>query len=128
MTPEVQQAIEEIKTNFPNTQIDIEEESQGGAHVTVHDLDIGSQYIPAKSWVVFTIGFQYPMADVYPHFINSEIKREDGKELGEGFSRGQTWQKKEAIQVSRRSNHLNPLLDTAATKLHKVLEWIRSRQ
>lgn len=126
MTPEVEQAVEELKSSFPESRIETEAESQGGAHVTVHDLSIGDQYIPAISWVSFTIGFQYPNADVYPHFFDKEIKRKDNEQLGEGFSI-QKWQEKDALQVSRKSNNLDPLTDTAATKLLKVLEWVRSR-
>lgn len=32
-----------------------------------------------------------------------------------------------AVQISRRSNRLNPATDTAVIKLHKVLAWLRSR-
>lgn len=126
MAPSVKQAVDEIRQAFVDHQITAEEEEQGGAIVIVHDIDIGDTYTPATTWVGCLITFQYPRADVYPHFIDGNVKRVDGKPLGGGFS-SRTWQDRPAHQVSRRSNHRNPAVDTAAIKLVKVIEWIRSR-
>ena len=127
MTPEVEQAIAEIKRIFAGHPVDIEPEPQGGAYVVVHNLLIGEQYIPTTSWIGFLIGFQYPHADVYPHFIDGSLRRVDGQAYGVGFSAPLVWQGRQAIQLSRRSNRLNPVVDTAVTKLTKVLAWIRSQ-
>jgi len=126
VTPEVQTAIEQIKAAFVDHPVTIEEDSDGGAVVVVGDLSIGEQYEPSRSWVGFRITFQYPHADVYPHFLDGSVKRRDGAALGESFS-GTTWEARPAIQVSRKSNRMNPAVDTGATKLLKVLEWVRSR-
>jgi hypothetical protein len=126
MTPEVEQAIAQIKQAFAGHPVDVEPEPQGGAYVIVHNLLIGEQYIPTTSWVGFLIGFQYPYADVYPHFIDGSLRRADGQAYGVGFSHV-SWQGRQAIQLSRRSNRLNPAVDTAATKLTKVLAWVRSQ-
>jgi len=75
--------------------------------------------------VGFLISFQYPRADVYPHFIDGSVSRKDGAALGQGFS-ATTWQDRKALQISRRSNRLDPTIDTAALKLQKVLDWLRS--
>jgi len=127
MTPEVKVAIEEIKATFPDQRVDVEDEPQGGAYVVVHDLSIGTTYAPSSTWVGFVVSYQYPYADVYPHFIDGEVQRVDKQGLGGGFSNRATWQNRSAVQVSRRSNRWNPAVDTAATKLIKVLEWIRIR-
>ncbi|MES1024900.1 hypothetical protein ABN584_18855 [Gloeocapsa sp. BRSZ] len=127
MTPEVEQAIAEIKQVFSGHLVDVEPEAQGGAYVIVRNLLIGEQYVPTNSWVGFLIGFQYPHADVYPHFIDGSLRRADGRGLGTGFSGSMTWQGQKAIQISRRSLRLNPGIDTAATKLTKVLSWLRSQ-
>lgn len=125
MTPEVEQAIKDIQLIFDGHRIDVEPESQGGAYLRVHDLLLGDRYVPAKTWVGFLITFQYPRADVYPHFIDSQVRRADGRAHGAGFSGPIQWRDHSALQISRRSNRLNPSVDTAATKLAKVLEWIR---
>lgn len=127
MTQEVKAAIEEIKATFPDHRVDVEDEPQGGAYVVVADLSIGKTYVPSTTWVGFLLSYQYPYADVYPHFIDGEVQRVDKQSLGGGFSNPRTWQNRLAIQVSRRSNHWNPALDTATTKLVKVLEWIGTR-
>lgn len=127
MTPEVERAITEIKEAFSDHQVDIELEEQGGAHVIVHDLFIGNQYVPTNSWVGFTINFQYPRSDVYPHFIDATCKRVDNNNLGEGISGPQDWRGRKVLQISRRSNHLDPNIDTAALKLAKVLHWLQNK-
>lgn len=130
MKPAVQQAIEEIRKSFVGHRIDAEADSDGGAFVKVHELDVGGVYQSNRSWIAFRITFQYPFADVYPHFCVPELKRKDGAGLGEGFSMGQ-WSPPSgsaaAMQISRRSNRWDSSTDTAAIKLHKVLTWLRSR-
>jgi hypothetical protein len=131
MKPEVLAAIEEIRTAF-ECDLNIEDDPEGGAYVKALDLDIGSQYSPSRSWVAFRITFQYPFADVYPHMVVPQLRRADGNGLGEAFHiENQFWAPpsgpQPAVMVSRRSPHRNPAVETAAIKLAKVLEWIRSR-
>lgn len=127
MTPEVQQAIAEIKQAFPEHPLDLEAEAQGGAYVIVNDLLIGEQYVPSTTWVGFVISFQYPYTDVYPHYLDAGLRRIDGSVQGAGFQYPVNWRDRQVIQVSRRSNRWNPAIDTAATKLNKVLSWLRSQ-
>lgn len=126
MTPEVEQAIAEIQIAFPGHSVEVEAEAQGGANVIVHNLMIGEQYVPSTSWVGFAISFQYPYADVYPHYIDVGLRRVNGLVQGAGFS-ANTWRGQQVIQVSRRSHRWNAAIDTAATKLTKVLTWLRSQ-
>jgi hypothetical protein len=93
----------------------------------VQGLSLGEKYAPSASWVGFAIGFQYPASDVYPHFVRSDLARVDGRPLGEAMTTGHTWNAGPAVQVSRRSHKWDRSADTAAIKLAKVLEWIRSR-
>lgn len=130
MTPEVETAVEEIRQCYDGHKVEVAPEAQGGAYVIVHDLLLGERYTPSTSWVGFLIDFQYPNSYVYPHFIDADVKRTDKQPLGESFSGPTQWPgqpDKQALQVSRRSYHWNPAFDTAANKLEKVLEWIRTR-
>src|SRR6266849_5171240 len=77
MTPEVEVAIAEIKAAS---------EPQGGAYLIVQNLAIGERYIPNTTWIGFLITFQYPDADVYPHFIRGDLKRADGQSFPAGIS------------------------------------------
>jgi hypothetical protein len=136
MNASVQQAIEEIRIAFPGHQVEAESDEQDGAFVKVHDLHVGDQYEPSQSWVAFRITFQYPHADVYPHFCVVGLKRKDGKPLGIEFQSNNKWQtptkqmperSEPATMISRKSRKVNPATDTAALKLQKVLDWVRSK-
>ena len=127
MTPEVANAVEEVKAAFPGLQVDVTPEAQGGAYVVVHGLPVGPSYAPAHTWVGFLIPFLYPHADVYPHFVDGSLRKGSGAPHGVGITGPTAWNGRAALQVSRRSNRWNPATDTAALKLAKVLEWLRSQ-
>lgn len=134
MTPDVEAAIAEIAESFPDSTVSIVEDGDGGAYVTVDPVDLGDRLTPQSSWVKFQITFQYPASDVYPLFIRPDVQPKagpppNGTPLGEGTANAQYTgggQAEPAIQLSRRSNRLNPATDTAALKLQKVLLWLRS--
>lgn len=127
MTPDVEEAIAELETAFPDHRIEASPDGQGGAYVVIDDLPLGPQYRPDRAWVGFVIGFQYPASDVYPLFTDPALARIDGAPLGEGFQKPVTWHGRETTQISRRSNGWNPAEDTAAIKVAKVLEWLATR-
>jgi hypothetical protein len=128
---DVSRAIDEIQSAFPGVMLNIEPDTEGGAFVKAHEFDLGSQFEPTRSWSAFRITFQYPFADIYPHFFVSTLRRKDGNPLGEGFHPNNKWQhpggNEPATMVSRRSNRRDAATETAALKLAKVLDWIRSR-
>jgi hypothetical protein len=125
MTPEVSTAIDEIRAAFPDAAISVREEADG-AIVLIESVDPGEPYVQRVTWIGFRITFQYPYADVYPHFVRGDLTRTDGQPLGEGTSQA-TFEDRPAVQLSRKSNRLNPTTDTAVIKLHKVLAWLRTR-
>ena len=120
----VTQAIEEIRCTFERCGIEVEEDGSGGAFVVVTGIRLGRPYVQAEVWIGFQITFQYPYADVYPHFTNANLARLNGAGLGGGFGRG-SFRGRPAMQISRRSNRLNPQTDTAALKLLKVVRWMK---
>jgi len=126
MTPEVSHAVDEIRADHPDATVTAVEDGEGGAIVTVDPVDPGPPYVQRESWIKFHITFQYPVADVYPHFVRADLARADGQALGEAMSVG-AFRDEPAVQISRKSNRLNPETDTASMKLTKVLEWLASR-
>jgi len=90
----------------------------------VDPVPLSEIYVQDSTWIGFRITFQYPYADVYPHFVRADLRRRDGRALGDGISGGHKFVGRPAVQLSRRSNHLNPALDTATLKLAKVLQWL----
>lgn len=126
MTPAIAEAIEELRATFDGAAVTVRDDGEGGAYVRVDPVDPGSPYTQRETWIGFRITAQYPYADVYPLFIRQDLTRIDGQPLGEGMAMN-TFDGQPAVQVSRRSNHLNPATDTAAIKVLKVLTWMASR-
>lgn len=125
MAPTVAQAIEELRQALAEHAIVVREDGEGGAFVIVEGLDPGDTYQQRETWVGFRLTFQYPYADVYPHYVRGDLARVDGRALGGGTGKAQ-FEGRSAVQLSRRSNRLNPGTDTALLKLMKVMEWLRA--
>jgi hypothetical protein len=126
LTPEVTRAIDELRASFPGCELSIREDAQGGASVIVEDAPLGTPYQQETTWLGAVISFQYPYADVYPHFVRGDLTRMDGKPLGEA-TQPANFETRVAIQLSRRSNRLGEAPQTAAQKYLKVLDWLRRR-
>jgi len=126
MTPEVEHAIAELRETWPESELTVKPDPQGGALVVLETVPLFPPYAQVTSWIGFLLSFQYPYADVYPHFVRGDLARSDGKALGEAMT-VTTFDGRPAIQVSRRSNRHEPEFQTAAIKLHKVLEWMKTR-
>ena len=126
MAATVALAIEEIRNTFAGAAVGAKDDGEGGAYVRVEPVDPGTPFAQRETWIGFRITAQYPYADVYPLFVRPDLSRVDGQPLGQGMARG-VFDGQPAIQVSRRSNHLNPATDTAALKVLKVLSWMAAR-
>ena len=126
MKSEVEQAVEELRHRFGEAEVTARGTDDGGAIVAIDPVDVGPGYSPQETWMKFAIGFQYPHADIYPLFVRPDLVRTDGQPHGEGISLT-AFESEPALQLSRRSNHLNPEIDTAALKVTKVIEWLRTR-
>lgn len=125
MTPEVEQAVEELRACFADTEVDTIGTGDGGALVTIARVDPGLSYAQRETWVRFLIGYQYPHADIYPLFVRPDLARTDCQPHGKGISVAEFHGEK-ALQLSRLSKRLNPATDTAALKVTKVLDWLRT--
>ena len=120
-------AIAEIREAYPETTVTVREDGDGGAYVIVEEVDLGFVYRERATWIGFHITFQYPYSDTYPHYVRGDLSRADGRGLGDGMSQNHNFEGKPAVQISRRSNHLDPQTETALLKLQKVLAWLASR-
>jgi hypothetical protein len=130
MNPAVQQAVGQIQATFANFPVAVVADGAGGAYVRIDNLSFGTLFEPAVGWVAFHVSFNYPHADIYPHYLPPDLKRHDGKPMGQGFSKNEMKLGAftgPATMVSRRASRWNPGRDTAVLKLAKVLEWIRSQ-
>lgn len=117
-------AVDDLRKAFTASEVAVREDGQGGAYVVVESVSLRG-FLQAATWIGFRITFQYPYADCYPHFVASELLRADGSSpLRTGITAGHTFEGRAALQLSRRSNRLNPQLDTALLKLEKVVRWL----
>ncbi|MFB6340546.1 hypothetical protein ACE1ET_02435 [Saccharicrinis sp. FJH62] len=124
MKKEVIDAIHELQEAYGEDNIEVKPDGNGGALIVVKNIDIGDKFIPSKIWCGFHINHMYPMSDVYPHFVNSDLQFNGGSDL-KGPYQKREWNARNSIQVSRRSKRWNPALDTALLKLEKVIQFIR---
>lgn len=127
MTPTVEQAIRELQATFSPAAIAIEEDGSGGARVIVESAPLCGLYIHPDSWIGGHLTAQTPYSDVYPLFVRGDLKRVDGRELGNGMAPGHMFMNRPAVQVSRRSNGRDPTIEMPVLKFLKVLEWLRTR-
>ena len=126
MKPEIAQAVEGLQRNFPDAEVVARAKDDGGCVVTINSIDVGPKYEPQLTWMKFEITYLYPHADVYPLFVSSELRRNDGKPHGEGVTET-TFHEEPALQLSRRNNGLDPVIDTAVLKVAKVIQWFREQ-
>ena len=126
MKNEISEAIDELKCVLGEKNVEVNPDNIGGAYVTINNIDIGDKFAPSIIWCGFYINHMYPMSDIYPHFINPEIKLSNGEDLKGPFQIINNWNNRISMQVSRRSNRWNPAQDTAQMKLEKVLDFIKN--
>lgn len=127
MNPPIAKAIEEIKASFPDSPISVTEDGHGGAWIFIENVAPGPIYANGSIWVGADIGAQYPYSDIYPVFVSGDLRRVDGKPLGEATNPNIGFHGRNSVQISRRSNHRDPGIETAAMKIQKVLTWLANR-
>jgi hypothetical protein len=127
MNAPVQQAIAELKATFDPSAVVVEDDGQGGAFVIVESVALNGPYEQKETWVGFHLTGQFPYADIYPVFVRSDLHRADGMALGDGISPGQNFRARGAVQVSRKSNGRDPLVETASAKILKVRKFLETR-
>ena len=124
MKQEVRQAVAELQRCFGEESVVVRGSDDGGAVVTIDQVELGPGYVPRQTWIKFLIGFQYPQADIYPLFVHPDLVRADGGPHGEAITAAK-FEGEPALQLSRRSNHMDADIDTAVLKVTKVIQWLR---
>jgi hypothetical protein len=122
LAPAVAEAVDAVRAHFAGKPVEIVPDGAGGANVIVSDVEVGPGYTPAVTWLGFQINTAYPASDVYPLYTG-RLARVDGRPHGQAIQQV-TWQNRDALQVSRKSNGWDPSVDTAALKAAKVITWL----
>ena len=126
MNPEVKEAVAQLRASFPGVTVTSQQDSDGGAIVTMYPIDPGPSFGQSETWLKFAISYQYPYSDLYPLFVRVDLTRADGGNHGPGITVG-SFCGEPALQLSRRSNRRDPALDTAARKVARVIEWLQKQ-
>ena len=124
MKPHVAKAIKELGCAFPSSSVSSREDGNGGAYVIVEDVSIGPKYEPSSTWVGGHITAFYPYADIYPLFIGDDVRRVDGVAFKAPITPGARFERRQAIQVSRRNNRTQNFPQPAVAKYLKVLHFL----
>lgn len=126
MKVEVTAALDDLKRQFPDAEISIRDDGQGGAYVIANPVRIGSRFRPETTWLGFHIPPLYPYADIYPVFAGAEIVRTDGAAFVAPVTHGASFEGRPAIQISRRSGAAAQGQQKVTTKLLKVLDFLET--
>jgi hypothetical protein len=126
----VRLAVDSLNCVFGSLPTRVVPDGQGGAWVELSDVALGPPFAQETSFLVFLLPFNLPGSDIYPMFVRSDLSRVDGNPLGAAFQSTQlAWPGDPAarpvVQVSRRTRGAFAS-QTAAQKVCKVLEWMRS--
>lgn len=129
LKPAVIAAIEDLRVGFPDAKVQVVEDGQGGAHVTLESVALDpTVFKQADTWVGFLLSFQLPHADVYPIHVRPDLARQDGKPLtGDGVNPGNKFVERPSIMLSRRSNKRDAQFDSPRLKVLRVLDWLTNR-
>jgi hypothetical protein len=126
MLSPVAHAIEQIRLAFAPSAVTVDDDGSGGAYVIVEVVDLGPKFVPQHSWLGGHLTAQTPYSDVYPIYGGGELLRADGRPFQPPLSLGHQFRGRPALQISRRSNRLDPQLQTPALKFSKVLHYLRN--
>jgi hypothetical protein len=124
--PAVSAAVEDLRSCFPESQVFVESDGNGGARVAVETIPLSDLYVQKETWVAGHLVPQLPYADIYPLFVRGDLARRDGRPLGSGLSLGHVFLGRSAVQASRRSSRRDPAIELAGHKFLKVIEWLRT--
>lgn len=122
----VSTAVENLRACFPNSEILVEPDGNGGARVAVEVVELSGIYVQKETWIAGHLVPQLPYADIYPLFVRGDLARRDARPLGTGLSAGHMFLSRSAVQASRRSTRRDPAIELAGHKFLKVIEWLRA--
>ncbi len=90
----------------------------------IEGIDPGPAYVQDRTWLGFHIGPMCPDADVYPLYVGDLVRADGAQHVPPITVMNGGWRGRPALQISRRTNHRNPLVDTPAMKAGGVIAWL----
>jgi Prokaryotic E2 family E len=117
----VARAISELEEDYVT---DVVQTGDGGAFVTLHDVDIGPHWVPATVDIETLIPFNYPFAAIYPFYTSEALQRVDSGAWPNALQRVE-WRARRVVQISLRANRWDPNVDTARGAIAQVELWFK---
>ena len=123
MTGTIAEAVDDLERIFG--EVDVVSDGEGGAYVTVRELDLDDRWSPRVVSLTFQLAFNYPHAAVYPYYGPAGITRTDGAPIPAALQQV-SWHGEVRTQISLRANRWSPSHDTAAGAVAQVLHFFRT--
>jgi hypothetical protein len=123
---DVADAIEALKRAFPDADVTVEDDRQGGARVIVERVELCEKFIPRHTWMGGHLTAHYPHSDIYPVFIAADVRRADGRLFEVPVTYNANFMGRPALQVSRMNNQLHAARQTAVAKFIKILHFLEN--
>jgi hypothetical protein len=117
----VARAIGELEEDY---RIEVLQTGDGGAFVTVQDVDIGPRWNPRHVEIETLIPFNYPFAAIYPFYTQETLQRVDGSAWPNALQLVE-WRGRRVVQISLRANRWDPNVDTARGAIAQVELWFK---
>ena len=125
MKEEVTEAIEELRKNFQESTLTVEDDGAGGARVIVDNVHIGERFTPSRTWLGAHIPALCPYADIYPVFMGPDVVRQDGVTFVAPITPNANFAGRAALQISRRNNLAQQYPQPAYAKFLKIIDFLR---
>jgi hypothetical protein len=119
----VEGALSDLRREFGRA--DAEAVGDGGAFVTVAELEIGERWEPPVIDLTFLLPFNFPYNYIYPFYTDASLERVDGGAWPQALQRV-SWRGRDAIQISLRPNRWRPEHETASSLVYLVQHWFRA--
>jgi len=121
ITPDVAQALAELRGAFPN-RVTNEPDELGGALVTIAGVHMPSGWPLTHSELTFVIPFNFPAIPLYPYYIPAEAA--PAGQLPTALQRIE-WRGAAVLQLSLRHTAWRPGVDTVLGSMLQAIDWLR---
>lgn len=122
LAADVGEGVRQLEEAFPD-QVSYEADGQGGAYVTVSDIELGEGWNMPTAPLTFHLAYNYPAAAPYPFYLRAGAAPNGS--WPPALQRVQ-WRGSEVVQVSLRHNSWDPASDSGVGSVFQVRDWLRT--
>lgn len=123
LNPEIAEAVEEILAHFGH-RASREPDGQGGALVTVEDVDLPASWARQTAPLRFMVPYNFPATPPYPFYLPKDVQPPTPWHQA---MQPIEWRGEQMIQVSLRNNNWDPARDRVLGCILQVGDWLRAQ-